>query len=225
MPKINGQSAAQLLHLNPQVARTEINETLNSKGANAGPWGTPPDDLGLRRDKGPSIPEPGLISWTSFGPCSRRTGWRSLCFAAFRPSWTRRACLQGGRILRKLVQALVVPCLCLWLATVLVPEVTSQECSEESCALQAFRCQEANQQCCKEYVGCPCEWNRYPGCGQLKNGLIPLGEIIYTDYCRRRCACKCNLELDCAFIPCPEIPPDCKNIVRPADGCPRCREP
>lgn len=124
----------------------------------------------------------------------------------------------------KLVQALVLPWLCLWLATVLVPEVSSQECSEENCANQAFRCEEANEQCCKQHVGCLCEGSRYPGCDQFKNGIIPLGESIYTDFGHRRCVCKCDLQLDCAYIPCPVIPPGCKHITQPADGCPQCAD-
>ncbi|KAJ1112075.1 hypothetical protein NDU88_000346 [Pleurodeles waltl] len=125
----------------------------------------------------------------------------------------------------KLVQALVVPWLCLWLATVLVPEVSSQECSEQNCGLQTFRCQDANKQCCKQYVGCPCDRQLYPGCDQFKNGLVPLGDSVYRDFGHTRCTCNCNLELQCEAIPCPEIPPGCKRTMQPADGCLQCVDP
>lgn len=54
-----------------------------------------------------------------------------------------------------------------------------------------------------------------------KDKILLLEQSVYTDFHTRVCTCKSVQNIICHSI-CPKIPPECKHIERPLDGCPFC---
>lgn len=81
--------------------------------------------------------------------------------------------------------------------------------------------------CCSTCVktGCACEGYQYYDCvnAGFRNGKVPEGESYFVDFGSTECSCpQGGGRISCRFIPCPEIPANCVEILQPADGCPEC---
>ncbi|KAK9514879.1 hypothetical protein VZT92_025562 [Zoarces viviparus] len=73
--------------------------------------------------------------------------------------------------------------------------------------------------------GCTCEGYQYYDCVRagFRKGKVPEGEAYFVDFGSTECVCpQGGGKISCNFIPCPEIPPNCIEIVQPADGCQQC---
>uniref|UniRef100_A0A8C4GLH9 Fibulin 2 n=1 Tax=Dicentrarchus labrax TaxID=13489 RepID=A0A8C4GLH9_DICLA len=73
--------------------------------------------------------------------------------------------------------------------------------------------------------GCTCEGYQYYDCIQagFQKGKVPEGKSYFVDFGSTECSCPVGGgKIICHFIPCPEIPPNCIDILQPADGCPQC---
>ncbi|XP_069579711.1 fibulin-2-like [Brachyistius frenatus] len=73
--------------------------------------------------------------------------------------------------------------------------------------------------------GCSCEGYQYYDCVQagFRKGKVPEGESYFVDFGSTECSCpQGGGKISCHFIPCPEIPPNCVDILQPADGCLQC---
>ncbi|KAM8862437.1 fibulin-2-like isoform 1-T5 [Spinachia spinachia] len=73
--------------------------------------------------------------------------------------------------------------------------------------------------------GCTCEGYQYYDCvqGGFRKGKVPEGGAYFVDFGSTECVCPAGGgKISCNFIPCPEIPPNCVDILQPADGCPQC---
>ncbi|KAM8754013.1 fibulin-2-like isoform 1-T2 [Acanthopagrus schlegelii] len=73
--------------------------------------------------------------------------------------------------------------------------------------------------------GCTCEGYQYYDCIQagFQKGKVPAGESYFVDFGSTECSCpRGGGKISCRFIPCPEIPPNCIDILQPADGCAQC---
>ncbi|KAM9751537.1 fibulin-2-like [Menidia menidia] len=81
--------------------------------------------------------------------------------------------------------------------------------------------------CCPKCTrrGCTCEGYQHYDCirAGFQNGKVPEGESYFVDFGSTECSCpRGGGSINCRFIPCPEIPPNCIEISRPADGCMQC---
>ncbi|KAM4722808.1 fibulin-2-like [Rhinophrynus dorsalis] len=81
--------------------------------------------------------------------------------------------------------------------------------------------------CCSTCVqfGCTCEGYQYYDCVSVgfKDGKVPEGESYFVDFGSTECSCPHGGgRISCDFIPCPELPPNCIDIIQPADGCAQC---
>ncbi|KAM4737714.1 LOW QUALITY PROTEIN: fibulin-2-like [Anableps anableps] len=81
--------------------------------------------------------------------------------------------------------------------------------------------------CCPKCVqrGCTCEGYQYYDCKQegFKDGKVPEGESYFVDFGSTKCSCpEGGGNISCLYILCPEIPPNCIDVLQPADGCPQC---
>lgn len=73
--------------------------------------------------------------------------------------------------------------------------------------------------------GCTCEGYQYYDCVQagFQKGKVPEGESYFVDFGSTECSCpQGGGKISCHFIPCPEIPPNCIDILQPADRCLQC---
>uniref|UniRef100_A0A8C6UAI8 Fibulin 2 n=1 Tax=Neogobius melanostomus TaxID=47308 RepID=A0A8C6UAI8_9GOBI len=73
--------------------------------------------------------------------------------------------------------------------------------------------------------GCTCEGYQYYDCIQagFRRGKVPEGESYFVDFGSTECSCpRGGGNISCHFIPCPEIPPNCIDVMQPQDGCPQC---
>uniref|UniRef100_A0A7N5ZS78 Fibulin 2 n=1 Tax=Anabas testudineus TaxID=64144 RepID=A0A7N5ZS78_ANATE len=82
--------------------------------------------------------------------------------------------------------------------------------------------------CCPTCIqkGCTCEGYQYYDCVQagFQQGKVPEGESYFVDFGSTECSCpQGGGKISCHFIPCPEISPNCIEILQPADGCQQCR--
>ncbi|KAM8930838.1 fibulin-2 [Pelodytes ibericus] len=74
-------------------------------------------------------------------------------------------------------------------------------------------------------LGCTCEGYQYYDCLNVgfKDGKVPEGESYFVDFGSTECSCPPGGgRISCHFIPCPEVPPNCIDIIQPADGCVQC---
>ncbi|XP_067444511.1 fibulin-2 isoform X2 [Thunnus thynnus] len=81
--------------------------------------------------------------------------------------------------------------------------------------------------CCASCLqkGCTCEGYQYYDCinAGFKNGKVPEGDSYFVDYGSTECACpRGGGRISCHFISCPDIPPNCIEVLEPADGCMQC---
>uniref|UniRef100_A0A3Q0QZ31 Fibulin 2 n=1 Tax=Amphilophus citrinellus TaxID=61819 RepID=A0A3Q0QZ31_AMPCI len=81
--------------------------------------------------------------------------------------------------------------------------------------------------CCPKCIqhGCTCEGYQYYDCVQagFSNGKVPEAKSYFVDFGSTECSCpQGGGKISCHFIQCPEIPPNCIDILQPADGCPQC---
>lgn len=84
-----------------------------------------------------------------------------------------------------------------------------------------------NGACCPTCTqrGCTCEGYQYYDCIQagFQKGKVPEGESYFVDFGSTECSCpQGGGKISCRFIPCPELPPNCIDILQPADGCHQC---
>lgn len=73
--------------------------------------------------------------------------------------------------------------------------------------------------------GCICEGYQYYDCVQagFRKGKVPQGESYFVDFGSTECSCpQGGGKISCNFILCPEIPPNCIDILQPEDGCQEC---
>ncbi|KAM5148002.1 fibulin-2 [Mantella aurantiaca] len=73
--------------------------------------------------------------------------------------------------------------------------------------------------------GCTCEGYQYYDCVNVgfKDGKVAQGESYFVDFGSTECSCPPGGgKINCHFIPCPELPPNCIDIIQPADGCIQC---
>ncbi|XP_030062200.1 fibulin-2 isoform X2 [Microcaecilia unicolor] len=82
--------------------------------------------------------------------------------------------------------------------------------------------------CCASCLqfGCTCEGYQYYDCVNMgyRNGKVPEQESYFVDFGSTECLCpKGGGNISCQFIPCPELSPNCIDVLMPADGCPQCR--
>ncbi|XP_053324729.1 fibulin-2-like [Spea bombifrons] len=73
--------------------------------------------------------------------------------------------------------------------------------------------------------GCTCEGYQYYDCLNVgfKDGKVPEGESYFVDFGSTECSCPSGGgRISCDFIPCPELPPNCIDIIQPVDGCVQC---
>lgn len=73
--------------------------------------------------------------------------------------------------------------------------------------------------------GCTCEGYQYYDCIQagFQKGKVPEGQSYFVDFGSTECSCpQGGGKISCHFIPCPELPPNCIDILQPEDGCLQC---
>uniref|UniRef100_A0A3Q1D174 Fibulin 2 n=1 Tax=Amphiprion ocellaris TaxID=80972 RepID=A0A3Q1D174_AMPOC len=81
--------------------------------------------------------------------------------------------------------------------------------------------------CCASCLqkGCTCEGYQYYDCinAGFKNGKVPEGDSYFVDYGSTECSCPSGGgRISCHFISCPDLPPNCIEVLEPADGCMQC---
>ncbi|XP_029288181.1 fibulin-2 isoform X2 [Cottoperca gobio] len=81
--------------------------------------------------------------------------------------------------------------------------------------------------CCASCLqkGCTCEGYQYYDCinAGFKNGKVTEGESYFVDYGSTECSCPTGGgPISCHFFSCPEIPPNCIEVLEPADSCMQC---
>ncbi|CAK6972639.1 fibulin-2 [Scomber scombrus] len=81
--------------------------------------------------------------------------------------------------------------------------------------------------CCASCIqkGCKCEGYQYYDCinAGFKLGKVPEGDSYFVDYGSTECSCpKGGGRISCHFISCPDMPPNCIEVLEPADGCMQC---
>ncbi|XP_040263520.1 fibulin-2 [Bufo bufo] len=109
------------------------------------------------------------------------------------------------------------------------PSLSQANCSEvvceplQNCILEV---QEEGSCCpsCAQF-GCPCEGYQYYDCVSVgfQGGKVPEGESYFVDSGSTECTCPSGGgRINCHFIPCTELPPNCIDIIQPADSCIQC---
>lgn len=81
--------------------------------------------------------------------------------------------------------------------------------------------------CCPTCVqrGCTCEGYQYYDCIQagFQKGKVPQGRSYMVDFGSTECSCpQGGGKISCHFMPCPDLPPNCLEVLHLADGCPEC---
>ncbi|XP_057716609.1 fibulin-1 [Corythoichthys intestinalis] len=122
----------------------------------------------------------------------------------------------------------VVLCCC-WVVLFLHTCLSQKDCTGvdcpvlENCIESAL---DANTCCptCRQR-GCSCEGYQYYDCVQagFREGKVPEKESYFVDFGSTECACpEGGGKISCHYIECPEISPNCIDILEFADGCPQC---
>ncbi|XP_078065793.1 fibulin-2 isoform X2 [Mustelus asterias] len=83
------------------------------------------------------------------------------------------------------------------------------------------------QACCASCMqaGCECKGYQYYDCvnGGFKDGKVPEGSSYFVDFGSTECACPSGGgKISCYFIPCPELPQNCVEVLEPVEGCQQC---
>ncbi|CAN9512183.1 unnamed protein product [Ophioblennius macclurei] len=93
----------------------------------------------------------------------------------------------------------------------------------ENCIEEALDSGACCASCLKK--GCTCEGYQYYDCinAGFKNGKVPEGDSYFVDYGSTECSCPVGGgRISCHFNSCPEMPPNCIEVLEPADGCMQC---
>ncbi|XP_023285335.1 fibulin-2-like [Seriola lalandi dorsalis] len=108
--------------------------------------------------------------------------------------------------------------------------LSQKDCTGVDCPVlqNCFETVLENGACCPSCTqkGCTCEGYQYYDCIQagFREGKVPEGESYFVDFGSTECSCpQGGGKISCHFIPCPEISPNCIEILQPADGCTQCR--
>ncbi|KAM9859243.1 fibulin-2-like [Aulostomus maculatus] len=108
--------------------------------------------------------------------------------------------------------------------------VCQQDCSGVDCPLLDNCIEEVldSGSCCASCVqkGCTCEGYQFYDCinAGFQNGKVPEGDSYFVDYGSTECSCpEGGGRISCHFISCPEMPPNCIEVVDPVDGCLECK--
>ncbi|XP_072239043.1 fibulin-2 isoform X2 [Leuresthes tenuis] len=103
------------------------------------------------------------------------------------------------------------------------------DCTGVDCPLLDNCIEEAleNGACCASCLqkGCTCEGYQHYDCilAGFENGKVPEGDSYFVDYGSTECSCPVGGgPISCQFISCPEIPPNCIEVLEPEDGCMQC---
>lgn len=107
--------------------------------------------------------------------------------------------------------------------------LSQDDCTGADCPL-LHNCIETELEagaCCPacSLKGCTCEGYQYYDCVQagFRRGKVPEQESYFVDFGSTECSCpQGGGKISCRFIPCPEIPSNCIEILQPADGCQQC---
>ncbi|KAG9466998.1 hypothetical protein GDO78_015787, partial [Eleutherodactylus coqui] len=109
------------------------------------------------------------------------------------------------------------------------PSLSQSDCSGAVCKPLVNCILEAVEEgsCCPTCAqfGCPCEGYQYYDCVSVgfQGGKVPEGESYFVDFGSTECTCPSGGgKISCHFIPCPELPANCIDIMQPADGCVQC---
>lgn len=107
--------------------------------------------------------------------------------------------------------------------------VSQRDCSGVDCPVLQNCIRDVLEKgaCCPKCAqhGCTCEGYQSYDCVRagFRNGKVPEGKSYFVDFGSTECSCpQGGGRISCHFIPCPEIPPNCIDILQPADGCPQC---
>ncbi|TNM86901.1 hypothetical protein fugu_007131 [Takifugu bimaculatus] len=107
--------------------------------------------------------------------------------------------------------------------------LSQRDCTGVDCPLMD-NCLETTLEvgaCCPTCTqrGCTCEGYQYYDCvlAGFQKGKVPEGESYFVDFGSTECSCpQGGGKIICHFIPCPELPTNCIDILQPADGCMQC---
>lgn len=107
--------------------------------------------------------------------------------------------------------------------------LSQRDCTGVDCPLMD-NCLETTLEvgaCCPTCIqrGCTCEGYQYYDCiqGGFQKGKVPEGKSYFVDFGSTECSCpQGGGKISCHFIPCPEIPKNCIDILQPEDGCLQC---
>lgn len=104
-----------------------------------------------------------------------------------------------------------------------------KDCTGVTCPLLEFCFEEVLEPgaCCSSCVqhGCACEGYQYYDCvnAGFRDGKVPEGSSYFVDFGSTECACPSGGGIiGCYFIPCPELPQNCIEVMEPAEGCQQC---
>lgn len=118
-----------------------------------------------------------------------------------------------------------------WLWTLLSADVclSQKNCTGVDCP-DLQNCIETvldSSACCPTCVqkGCTCEGYQYYDCIQagFQKGKVPQGKSYFVDFGSTECSCpQGGGKISCQFILCPDLPPNCIEVLQLADGCSQC---
>ncbi|XP_056129911.1 fibulin-2-like isoform X2 [Lampris incognitus] len=116
-----------------------------------------------------------------------------------------------------------------WVILCVDTSSSQKDCTGVDCPILQNCIEEVLQKgaCCATCVrkGCTCEGYQYYDCihAGFQKGKVPEGESYFVDFGSTECSCpQGGGKISCRFIPCPDIPPNCIDVLQPEDGCPQC---
>ena len=116
-----------------------------------------------------------------------------------------------------------------WMILCMDPCLGQKDCTGVDCPVLQNCIETVLQKgaCCPTCTqrGCTCEGYQYYDCVQagFHNGKVQEGQSYFVDFGSTECSCpQGGGKISCQFIPCPEISPNCIDILQPADGCAQC---
>uniref|UniRef100_H3AS57 Fibulin-2 n=1 Tax=Latimeria chalumnae TaxID=7897 RepID=H3AS57_LATCH len=117
----------------------------------------------------------------------------------------------------------------LWVLVSIGSLEAQKDCTGVECPLLENCIEEVleSDACCASCLqqGCTCEGYQYYDCidAGFRNGKVPEGESYFVDFGSTECSCPAGGgKISCHFIPCPELPQNCIEVLELADGCPEC---
>ncbi|MED6240227.1 hypothetical protein ATANTOWER_017825 [Ataeniobius toweri] len=118
-----------------------------------------------------------------------------------------------------------------WILLLLFLPVTlsQRDCSGVDCPLLENCIKEVLESgaCCPSCLekGCKCEGYEKYDCSRagFNNSIVPEGESYFVDYGSTECSCPVGGgPISCRYISCPDMPPNCIEILEPQDSCQQC---